>query len=254
MKDRKVRGIFSALISAFIGLAFEGISSFLHHKRHNALHKAVKAMSILMDAQRINLMHLENTLVMYGIYNAETLENLVKTVHALHHRQSLYESLFAGQTSAAYEAHSKMHGACRIQHYVVNSMLYLHTIKDKYIKIYNKFISQLHIYVKAVRILTKGYFPISPVTPLKLQEILDSVKETLIKTNPDYDIVIKRLYLYYDMKLVTFRIDWKRNLIIQFPVFVQHYTQQPLILYQLETVPVLIVDKTLKQILTLNIE
>ena len=79
---------------------------------------------------------------------------------------------------------------------------------------------------------------------LKLQEILNSFKETLIKTNPDYDIVIKRLHLYYAMKLVTFRIDRHRNLIIQFPIFVQPYTQQPLILYQ--TVPVPIVDKNTK--------
>ena len=117
-----------------------------------------------------------------------------------------------------------MHGAHGIQHYVANLILYLHTIKDKYIKIYNKFILHLHIYAKAVRVFAKGYLPISLVTPLKLQEILDSVKETLIKTKPDYDIVIKRLHLYYDRKLVTFRIDWKRNLIIQFPVFVQPFT------------------------------
>ena len=75
-------------------------------------------------------------------------------------------------------------------------MLYLHKITDKYIKIYNKFISQLRIYTMAVRILAKGYLSISLVTPLKLQEILGSVKETLIKTNPDYDIAIKRLHLY----------------------------------------------------------
>ena len=68
----------------------------------------------------------------------------------------------------------------------------------------------------------------------------------LIKTNPEYDIVIKRLHLYYDMKFVTFGIDRKRNLIIQFPIFVQSYTQQLLILYQLETVPVPIVDKNTK--------
>ena len=88
--------------------------------------------------------------------------------------------------------------------------------------------------------------PILLVTPLKLQEILGSVKETLIKTNADYNIVIKRLHLYYDMKLVTFGIDKKRNLIIQFPIFVQPYTQQPLVLYQIETVPVTIVDKNTK--------
>ena len=88
--------------------------------------------------------------------------------------------------------------------------------------------------------------PISLITPLKLKEILDSVKDMLIKTNPDYNIMIKRFHLYYDMQLVTFGIDSKRNLIIQFPVFVQPYTQQPLILYQLETVLVPIVDKNTK--------
>ena len=31
------RGIFGAIISGFLGLAFEGISSFLHHKRHKVL-------------------------------------------------------------------------------------------------------------------------------------------------------------------------------------------------------------------------
>ena len=55
-------------------------------------------------------MYLENTLVMYGVYNAETLERLVKTVHALHSRQTLYESLFTGKTSAAYEYYLQMHG------------------------------------------------------------------------------------------------------------------------------------------------
>ena len=109
--------------------------------------------------------------------------------------------------------------------------------------VYNEFITQLQIYAKAVRILAKGYLPISLNTLYKLQEILNSVKETLTKSNPDYDIVCKRLHLHYDMKLVTFDIDRNHNLIIQFPVFVQPYTQQPLILYQLETIPVPIVDE-----------
>ena len=108
---------------------------------------------------------------------------------------------------------------------------------------YNEFISQLHNYTKAIRILAKGYLPITLVTPLKLQEILVSIKETLTKTNPDYDIVIKRLHLYYDMKLVTSGIDRRRNLIIQFSVCIQPYTQHPMILYQLETVPVSVIDK-----------
>ena len=64
-------------------------------------------------------------------------------------------------------------------------MLYLRTIKDKYIELYNEFISQLQKYTKVIRILAKGYLPISLVTPLKLKESLDINKETLIKTNQD---------------------------------------------------------------------
>ena len=45
------------------------------------------------------------------------------------------------------------------------------------------------------------------------------------------------------MKLVTFGVDNKRNLIVQFPVFVQPYTQNRLIMYQIETAPVPILDQ-----------
>ena len=45
------------------------------------------------------------------------------------------------------------------------------------------------------------------------------------------------------MQLVMFSIDKDKNLIILFPIFIQPYTQQPLILYQIETVPVPIIDQ-----------
>ena len=36
--------VLGGIASSIIGLAHKGISSFLHHKRHQALHKAVKVM------------------------------------------------------------------------------------------------------------------------------------------------------------------------------------------------------------------
>ena len=45
------------------------------------------------------------------------------------------------------------------------------------------------------------------------------------------------------MKLVTSGIDNQWNLIVQFPVFVQPYTQKRLIMYRIETVPVPILDE-----------
>ena len=108
---------------------------------------------------------------------------------------------------------------------------------------YERFLNQLRQYLQAIRVLSKGYLPITLLSPSKLNVILQKVRETGQKQNKNYDLLIKRLYLYYDMKLVTFRIDDKRNLIVQFPVFVHPYNQQHLILYQLETVPVPIIDR-----------
>ena len=101
----------------------------------------------------------------------------------------------------------------------------------------------MHIYVTAIRVVAKGHLPIWLITHLKLKEILNDVKIAIRKINPDYDIVIDRLHLYYDMKLVTFGIDKERNLILQFPIFIQPYMQQPHILYQIETLPVSIIDQ-----------
>ena len=95
---------------------------------------------------------------------------------------------------------------------------------------------------KVIRILSKGYLPFTMLPPSKLNEMLGELIKAIQITNPDYDIVINRLHLYY-MMLVTFGIDENRNLMVQFPVFVQSYTQQQLTLYKIETVPVPIVDQ-----------
>ena len=91
--------------------------------------------------------------------------------------------------------------------------------------------------------MSKGYLPISLLPPSKLEKILNGVRIAIATSNKDYNLVLTRLYLCYDMKLVTFGIDNKRNLIVQFPVFVQPYTQKRLIMYQIETVPIPILDK-----------
>ena len=109
-------------------------------------------------------------------------------------------------------------------------------MQDKFIALYRELITQLHIYTTSIRILAKGYLPISFITPSKLREIFSDVKTAIRETNPDSDLVIDRLHLYYYLQLVTFGIDKDKNLIVQFPVFIQPYTKQPLILYQIETV------------------
>ena len=89
------------MVSGFIGLAYEGISSFLQQKRENALQKAVDAMSNQASIQCNKLIKVDNTMLMYGMYNAETLEKLINTVQEIHNVTSSRENFFAGNITQA---------------------------------------------------------------------------------------------------------------------------------------------------------
>ena len=56
---------------------------------------------------------------------------------------------------------------------------------------YERFIEQSKMYANGIRILSKGYLPISLMPPSKLHDILAEVKKALQTTSRDYDIVIK---------------------------------------------------------------
>ena len=57
--------VFGGIASSLIGLACEGISSFLHHKRHKALHKAVAVMDKKTTLQHNRIHHLEDTMIVW---------------------------------------------------------------------------------------------------------------------------------------------------------------------------------------------
>ena len=89
--SRQKCGIVTTLVSGFIGLAYEGISSFHQQKHENALRKAVFAMNNQAVIQCNKLMKLDNTMLVYGIYNAETLEKLINTVQEICNVTSSHE-------------------------------------------------------------------------------------------------------------------------------------------------------------------
>ena len=104
------------------------------------------------------LIQLENSMLMYGIYNAETLEKLIDMVHQIHNTTSSHERLFTGQHSSL-TLRSLYTNALGLQHYSINSLLNLRTVQDKYIALYKELITQLCIYTTSIRIPAKGYLP-----------------------------------------------------------------------------------------------
>ena len=78
------------------------------------------------------LMQLENSMLINGIYNAETLEKLINNVHNIHYRTSSHERLFAGQQSSL-TLRSLYANSLGLHHYSINLLLYPSTVQDMYI-------------------------------------------------------------------------------------------------------------------------
>ena len=151
-KDKRhKRGIVTSLVSGFISLAYEGISSFLHYKHQNTLYKVVTAMESKVDLQHNKIFHLEDSMIIYGIYISDTLEQLIKTVYRIHNTTTWNEKIFAGQIHAWFQWYLSKDGE---GHYAINSVLFLTTIREKYVRMDEQFIDQLKMYAMAMRITT----------------------------------------------------------------------------------------------------
>ena len=102
-----------------------------------------------VDIQYNKFMQLENSMLMYGVYNAETLEKLITTENNIHNATSSHERLFAGQNDHSVFRTLYAH-LLGLHLYSINSLLYLRTIQDKYIALYRELITQLCIYASAI--------------------------------------------------------------------------------------------------------
>ena len=73
---------------------------------------------------------------MCSIYNSDTLEKLINTVHKMYNKTTWNEKLFAAKLDNWYPWYLSKDG-----HYAINSLLYITTMREKYVKMYEMFIS-----------------------------------------------------------------------------------------------------------------
>ena len=191
-KKRFLSAVLGTVASKIVGLAFEGISSCLHHKRHRALNKAIKQINEEQNIEHNRIYHLEDTTIMYSKYNSDTLTNLIDTVHRMHNLTSLKERLFEGRVNEWLKQQLTCYNDKHS--YSITTLPFLRTINEKHVRMYERFISELKTYSKAICILSKGYLPITLIPPSKLKSHITIVKAALAKTNKNYDLVLNRLF------------------------------------------------------------
>ena len=124
-----------------IGLAYEGISNFLHHKRHEALWKAVNVLNSKTSIDHNRVYHLQDTMIMYGKYNSDTLMELVNMVHQMQNITTWKEKVFVSEMNEWLK--HRLEGIHNEFDYSIDAVLFLTMVKEKYVRMYEKFINVL---------------------------------------------------------------------------------------------------------------
>ena len=133
-KKRILTTILGTISSKVIGLVFEGISSFLHHKRHKALQKVVNIINSKVDIDHNRVYHLEDIMIMYDKYNSDTLMDLINTVHKMHNVTAWKEKIFVSEINK-WLRNELAHIRNEFD-YSIDTVLVLTSIKEKYVRIY----------------------------------------------------------------------------------------------------------------------
>ena len=131
------------------------------------MHKAVTVMEKKTDLQQNQIYHLEDTMIMYGVYNSDTLTALINTVHKMQNTTTWKERTFVGKLNQMYQLYLNEESA---HNFAINSVLFLTTMREKYVKMNERFIEELKPYSKAIRILSKGNLAYIFTATIKIEE------------------------------------------------------------------------------------
>ena len=79
-------------------------------------------------------------MIMYSVYNSDTLMDRIDTVHRMQKFTTWNEKTFTGMLHDWMQIYSQDEGVCN---YAINSVLFLTTLREKYVKMYERFIEEL---------------------------------------------------------------------------------------------------------------
>ena len=74
------------------------------------------------NLQRNKIFHLKDSIAMYSIYNSDTLEKLIDTVHKMYNKTTWNEKLFVVKLNDWYQWYLTKEG---VQHHAISSLLYI---------------------------------------------------------------------------------------------------------------------------------
>ena len=233
--------ILAKAIPGLITLVIESVSSYIKGKQQQRINTAVEELRSDDNKIKNDLKQYRNELLMYGRYNLKSLRGIINTINALHKKQSHFE--WAVKQKDFNFRKSDMNAV----NYNFEVMMYLKNVREEHVVTYREAVKATRDLLDGIAIVTQGRLPRALISDNQLREILGKVDAMVKRNYPDYVLAAKHISHYRDMKMVTFSVDQQaHSLILTFPAFIKNYKQPPLSLYEVETVPVPIIDKNVK--------
>ena len=240
-QTRGRRGFGSILAKALPGLitlAIESVSSYIKGRQQQRINTAVEELRSDDNKIKNDLKQYRNELLMYGRYNLKSLRGIINTINALHDKQTYFERAVKQKDFNFRKLDMDA------VNYNFEVMMYMKNVREEHVVSYREAVKAAR---DGIAIVTQGRLPRALISDNQLREILGKVDAMVKRNYPDYVLAAKHISHYRDMKVVTFSVDQQaHSLILTFPAFIKNYKQPPLSLYEVETVPVPIIDKNVK--------
>ena len=131
--------------------------------------------------------------------------------------------------------------------YNFDVMMYMENAREEHVVTYREAVKAARDFIDGIAIVTQGRLPRALISANQLREILGKVDAMVKRNYPDYVLAATHISHYRDMNMVIFAVDQQtHSLIVTFPAIIKNYKQPPLSLYEVETVPVPIIEKNVK--------
>ena len=234
---RGIGAIFSSVLPGLITLAVESLTSWIKGKQQNRIHQAVDKMRKTESDVKNTLTQYQDFL-MYGKYSVESLNKVIDTLNSLHDKHTELEKLV---TTKMFTEVESMGDALD---YSVELQLFLAMAQEEHVTKYKEVFKAGKELLDAIAILSQRRLPRSLFPDQRIEGILAQVDKMVRLRYPDFELAANHISHYRYMELVTFSVDRiTHSLVVTFPVFIKDYKQPPLLLFEIETVPVPIPDR-----------
>ena len=175
---------------------------------------------------------------MFGKYTAESLNDVIKTVNALHQKNTRLERLVLDHKFG------EVSDIMTTVNYNFELQLFMEQAQEEHVAQFRQMKQAGKDLLDSIAILNQRRLPRGLFSDDRLRQILSEVEIMVKKQYPDYELAVTHISHYRDMKMVTFAVDQRtHSLIVVFPAFIKDYKQPPLALFEIESVPVPIRDK-----------